>query len=119
MNRRVIENTITDNYINKTVKFFIDNLDHCEYENEGEIKTIEFQKKEIIENNIVQVFIYFDDLFLGDITNIRIIDTSGDVAISINETFNKSTDNGLYILFKYNFVEVNTTIESTRVDNNL
>ena len=114
MIKKVIDKTITDTYISKMVKHFTDNLAYCQYENNGQVCRAEFQKKEIIDNTS-QVFIYFDDLFLGDITNIKIIDSAGDVAISIDESFNKSTDNGLYILFKYNFVEINTTIKSTSI----
>lgn len=115
MIKKTIEKTITDNYINKMVKHFTDCLDHCEYEKDGIKFTKEFNKKST-KDNITEIFIYFDDLYLGDISNIKIIDVDGDVAIEVNETFEKTSDNGLYILFRYTFKETYTELKTTKLE---
>lgn len=101
---------LTQYALNTLTKYFIDIMDHAEYKLGNEIKTIGFNKKETKDNTTI-VYIYFDDLVLGDISDITVVDSVGNILISIPETFYKQTDKGLYISFRYTVEEVESTIK--------
>lgn len=96
--------------LNTITKYFVDIMDHVEYKLGGETRSISFNKKET-EYNVTKVYIYFDDLILGDISDIRVVDNQGNTLIDINETFYKQTDKGLYISFRYTVEEQEADIK--------
>ena len=56
--------------------------------------------------------IQVDDTFLGDVSQVELIDTDGDVVASAGgRVFTKTPGKGLYIAFKYNISEMEVTEE--------
>ena len=56
--------------------------------------------------------IQVDDTFLGDVSQVELIDTDGDVVASAGDrVFTKTPGKGLYIAFKYSIAEMEVTEE--------
>lgn len=99
--------TLTDIANFKRAKRFLDSLDYVTYEHQGEVKQTDILKKEQ-DGNKIEVLIYFDAEIEGEISNVKVIDTDGDVVISSERVYNKEDSNyprGLYISFEYIFDE--------------
>lgn len=98
--------TLTAIGLNKMAKSYIDNLSHVLYDLDNVEKRIDFFKKEV-NVDTAEAFVFFDENYLGDISNIRCIDKDGDiVAIDTNiYPRPKDGDKALYIAFKHQFKE--------------
>lgn len=97
--------TLTGVGIAKQAQRFIDSLSHATYELGGTEKNIDIFKTSIV-GDTVKVFIYFDDTVDGEVGNIKLIDKDGDVIAMAERVFNKPRIKGLYVAFKYRFVEM-------------
>lgn len=97
--------TLTEVGINKQAQRFVDSLSHAAYEIGGVERTIDIFKTSIV-GDTVKVFVYFDDSVDGEIGNVKLVDKDGDVVAKAESIFNKPRTKGLYIAFKYKFVEM-------------
>ena len=98
------EKTLTVIGIEKHVKRFSDSIISAKYRLSGVEKDLALFKK-VISGNEVKIYLYFDDGIVGNITNIKLIDDEGDEIAEVEQGFIKESSKGLYILFKYKFVE--------------
>lgn len=98
--------TLTELGIHKIGQRFVDSVDHAAYTLNGQPKEIAPFRK-AVTGNYARVFIYFDDTVVGDVANVELVDSDGDViAKAGNGTFTKTPGKGLYIAFKYNINEM-------------
>lgn len=103
--------TLTSTGIQKIGRRFVDSIDHAAYTLNGEPQTIPLFRKSADDDEI-RIYIYFDDTFLGDVSQVELIDTDGDaVASAGGRVFTKTPGKGLYIAFKYNIAEMEVTEE--------
>ena len=92
--------------IEKIGRRFADSIDHAAYTLNGEPKTAPPFRK-LVENNVVKVYIYFDDTVSGEVANVELVDTDGDVVAAVEDrVFTKPQSKGLYVAFKYNIKEM-------------
>lgn len=97
--------TLTEVGIAKQAQRFVGSLSHATFEIGGTQTNIDIFKTSIV-GDTVKVFIYFDDTVDGEIGNIKLIDKDGDVVAIAERVFNKPRTKGLYVAFKYKFVEM-------------
>ena len=97
--------TLTDLGLNKMAKSYSDSLSHVLYNLDGVEKQIDFFKKKVV-GNTVQVYVFFDENYKGNITDIRVIDKDGDVVALDNKVYERTTNKALYVAFKHEFTEV-------------
>lgn len=92
--------------INKIGQRFADSIDHAAYTLDGEPRTAPPFRK-LVEDGVVKVYIYFDDTISGEVANVELVDTDGDVVASVEDrAFAKPPSKGLYVAFKYNIKEM-------------
>ena len=97
--------TLTDLALNKMANAYLDSLSHVLYKLDGEERRLEFFKKKVV-GNTVQIYVFFDENYKGNITNIRVIDKDGDVVAVDNKVYERTTEKALYVAFKHEFTEV-------------
>ena len=97
--------TLTDLALNKMANNYLNSLSHVLYKLDGEEKRIEFFKKKVV-GNTVQIYVFFDENYKGNITDIRVIDKDGDVVAVDNKVYKRTTEKALYVAFKHEFTEV-------------
>ena len=97
--------TLTDLALNKMANYYLDSLSHVLYNLDGVEKQIDFFKKKVV-GNTVQVYVFFDENYKGNITDIRVIDKDGDVVALDNKVYERTTNKALYVAFKHEFTEV-------------
>ena len=97
--------TLTDLAFNKMDNAYLDSLSHVLYDLDGVEKQIDFFKKKVV-GNTVQAYVFFDENYKGEITNIRVIDKDGDIVAVDNKVYERTTEKALYVAFKHEFVEV-------------
>ena len=97
--------TLTDLALNKMANYYLDSLSHVLYNLDGEEKRLEFFKKKVI-GNTVNIYVFFDENYKGNITDIRVIDKDGDVVAVDNKVYERTTEKALYVAFKHEFTEV-------------
>ena len=97
--------TLTDLALNKMANNYLDSLSHILYKLDGEEKRLEFFKKKVI-GNTVNIYVFFDENYKGNITDIRVIDKDGDVVALDNKVYERTTNKALYVAFKHEFTEV-------------
>ena len=97
--------TLTDLALNKMANAYLDSLSHVLYKLDGVEKQIDFFKKKVV-GNTVQVYVFFDENYKGNITDIRVIDKDGDVVAVDNKVYERTTNKALYVAFKHEFTEV-------------
>ena len=85
-------------------KSHINSLSHVLYNLDNEEKRIEFFKKKA-NGNIAEAYVFFDENYLGDISNIRCIDIDGDIVAIDTNIYPRTGDKALYIAFKHEFKE--------------
>lgn len=69
-------------------------------------KTVQPFRK-IVSGSDARVYVYFDDTVIGDVSNVELVDTDGDVVASAGDrVFTKTQGKGLYVAFKYNIKEM-------------
>ena len=97
--------TLTDVALNKMANAYLDSLSHVLYNLDGVEKQIDFFKKKVV-GNTVQTYVFFDENYKGNITDIRVIDKDGDVVAVDNKVYERTTEKALYVAFKHEFTEV-------------
>ena len=97
--------TLTPAGIQKIAQRFVDSIDHAAYLLSGQPKTSEPFRR-IADADAAKVYIYFDDTVVGEVADIKLIDSDGDVVAVAERTFTKTAGNGLYVSFKYNISEL-------------
>ena len=97
--------TLTDLALNKMANNYLDSLSHVLYKLDGVEKQIDFFKKKVV-GNTVQTYVFFDENYKGNITDIRVIDKDGDVVAVDNKVYERTTEKALYVAFKHEFTEV-------------
>ena len=97
--------TLTETGLNKMCKTYINSLSHVLYNLGNEERRIDFFKKKA-NGNIAEAFVFFDENYRGDISNIRCIDVEGDIVAVDNNIYPRTGDKALYIAFKHEFKEV-------------
>ena len=97
--------TLTDIALNKMANNYLNSLSHVLYKLDGEEKRLEFFKKKVI-GNTVNIYVFFDENYKGNITDIRVIDKDGDVVAVDNKVYERTTNKALYVAFKHEFTEV-------------
>ena len=96
---------LTAEGINKIATLFINSLSHATYTLDETEKTIGFVRT-IITNNIVKIYIWFDDTIAGEIGNVAILDIDNDIVAVSTNIYTKTTGEGLYVSFKYQLTEL-------------
>lgn len=96
--------TLTETGLNKMCKTYINSLSHVLYNLGNEERRIDFFKKKA-NGNIAEAFVFFDENYRGDISNIRCIDVEGDIVAVDNNIYPRTGDKALYIAFKHEFKE--------------
>ena len=97
--------TLTDLALNKMANAYLDSLSHVLYDLDSVEKQIDFFKKKVV-GNTVQIYVFFDENYKGNITDIRVIDKDGDVVAVDNKVYKRTTEKALYVAFKHEFTEV-------------
>ena len=97
--------TLTDLALNKMANAYSESLSHVLYKLDGVEKQIDFFKKKVV-GNTVQTYVFFDENYKGNITDIRVIDKDGDVVAVDNKVYKRTTNKALYVAFKHEFTEV-------------
>ncbi|MEF2965679.1 hypothetical protein V3851_07540 [Paenibacillus sp. M1] len=98
--------TLTPIGIRKQATRFVDSLAGAAYEIDGSVKNIDLFRTSIDDDGTVKVYVYFDDSVSGTMGQIRLIDRDGDVVALADRAFVKPASKGLYVAFKYKFVEM-------------
>ena len=97
--------TLTDLALNKMANNYLNSLSHVLYDLDDVEKQIDFFKKKV-DGNTVQAYVFFDENYKGEITNIRVIDKDGDVVAVDNKVYERTSEKALYVAFKHEFTEV-------------
>ena len=97
--------TLTDLALNKMANNYSNSLSHVLYKLDGVEKQIDFFKKKVV-GNTAQAYVFFDENYKGNITDIRVIDKDGDVVAVDNKVYERTTNKALYVAFKHEFTEV-------------
>ena len=97
--------TLTDLALNKMANAYLDSLSHVLYKLDDVEKQIDFFKKKVV-GNTAQAYVFFDENYKGNITDIRVIDKDGDVVAVDNKVYERTTNKALYVAFKHEFTEV-------------
>ena len=97
--------TLTDLALNKMANAYLDSLSHVLYKLDGVEKQIDFFKKKVV-GNTVQAYVFFDENYKGNITDIRVLDKDSDIVEVDNRIYERTSDKALYVAFKYEFTEV-------------
>lgn len=99
--------------IQKIGRRLVDSVDHAAYTLNGEPKTAPIFRK-LVESGVAKVYIYFDDTVSGEVANVELVDTDGDVIASVDDrAFTKPQSKGLYVAFKYNVKEMEVDSNET------
>jgi hypothetical protein len=94
---------ITNILKQKIINFVIDNIDYCSYEINGALKRKDIFRV-ISEGNSLNIKVKFDDLDEGEIKNLKIIDSEGDIILTNDNVFNKPSGKSLIVSFNLNDV---------------
>ena len=97
--------TITSVGIEKIGRRFADSIDHAAYTLNGE----PFRK--LVTADTVKIYIYFDDTVTGNVANVQLVDTDGDIVAQSDREFEKPPSKGLYVAFKYTIIEKETEVQ--------
>ena len=97
--------TLTDLALNKMANNYLNSLSHVLYNLDGKEKRLEFFKKKVV-GNTVNIYVFFDENYKGNITDIRVIDKDGDIVAVDNKVYERTSEKALYVAFKHEFTEV-------------
>lgn len=98
------ETTLTQIGVTKQAVRFVQSISHAAFTYEGETKEVPIFRAQV-EGNIIRVYIFFGDEYQGEISNVKVVDTDGDVIISSGAVHTKAPDRGYYAAFKYKVLE--------------
>ena len=97
--------TVTTLGLTKVMQRFVAALSHISYTLNGvTMTTAEFNT--VVEDDLLRVYLYFDDTVVGAVSDVALVDTDADVVAVLEQEFIKPQDKGLYIVFKYRFYEM-------------
>lgn len=96
--------TLTETGIAKIQNLFLTSLSHATYEKDGSTYTIDFLKA-AVENGLIRVSIYFNEEYVGQVSNVKLVDVDGDIVAHSTRTFIKPSSKGLYVAFTYRLLE--------------
>lgn len=99
--------TLTAKGINKQLVRLKESLSRATYLQNGQQKTVDIFKVDIADN-VIHIYVYLDDTVTGSISNISLVDKDGDVVAVATRQFTKPRTKGIYSVFAYKFVEVET-----------
>lgn len=97
--------TLTEKGILKHAQRFVDSIDHALYELDGEEKEIGIFKKQVEGKDTIKIYVFFDDGIVGDVGNVKLVDSDGDIVAESIKHYVKPSEKGLYIAFKYTYIE--------------
>ena len=97
--------TLTALGLNKIATTYKNSLSHVLYKLDGVEGQTDFFKIEIKENTVI-AYVFFDDSYKGTISDIRVIDTDGDIVAEDKRVYERTVEKALYVVFKHEFVEV-------------
>ena len=97
--------TLTALGLNKIATTYKNSLSHVLYKLDGIEGQTDFFKIEIKENTVI-AYVFFDDSYKGTISDIRVIDTDGDIVAEDKRVYKRTVEKALYVVFKHEFVEV-------------
>ena len=97
--------TLTALGLNKIATTYKNSLSHVLYKLDGIEGQTDFFKIEIKENTVI-AYVFFDDSYKGTISDIRVIDTDGDIVAEDKRVYERTVEKALYVVFKHEFVEV-------------
>ena len=97
--------TLTALGLNKVATTYQNSLSHVLYKLDGIEGQTDFFKIEIKENTVI-AYVFFDDSYKGTISDIRVIDTDGDIVAEDKRVYERTVEKALYVVFKHEFVEV-------------
>ena len=100
-----MERTLNELGVQKIGQRLVDSIGHAAYTLNGTPKTADVFKR-VAQRSTARIFIYFNDTVEGEIANVQLVDTDGDVIAEIGKTFTKPRSKGLYVAFKYDIKEV-------------
>lgn len=107
--------TLTETGLKKIGQRFVESIDHAAFTLNGEPQTIPLFRT-MVDGEEICIYVYFDEEFLGDVSNVELVDTDGDtVAATEDHVFTKTPGKGLYIAFKYNILEMEVEAENGTV----
>lgn len=104
-------NSLTPEGIHKMAQRFVDSVDHVAYTLDGTTGTVQ-PFRLVAEGPLIKVYAYFNDTIEGQISNVQLVDTDGDVIAKADRTITKPSDKGFYILFRYNIEEMEGEINA-------
>ena len=84
---------------------YLDSLSHVLYDLDGVEKQTDFFKKKVV-GNTVQAYVFFDENYKGNITDIRVIDKDWEIIAQDQKVYERLSDKALYVAFKHEFTEV-------------
>lgn len=97
--------TLTNAGLNKQAQRFADSIHHAAFILEGAPQTRQIFRS-IVEDDVVKIYVYFDDTVVGSVSNVQLVDNDGDVVAQADRVFVKPQSKGLYVAFKYKFTEM-------------
>ena len=92
--------TITSVGIEKIGRRFADSIDHAAYTLNGAPKTVEPFRKLVTADTVT-----------GNVANVQLVDTDGDIVAQSDREFEKPPSKGLYVAFKYTIIEKETEVQ--------
>ena len=67
--------------------------------------------RKLVTADTVKIYIYFDDTVTGNVANVQLVDTDGDIVAQSDREFEKPPSKGLYVAFKYTIIEKETEVQ--------
>ena len=102
--------TITSVGIEKIGRRFADSIDHAVSQLSACRNLLEPFRK-LVTADTVKIYIYFDDTVTGNVANVQLVDTDGDIVAQSDREFEKPPSKGLYVAFKYTIIEKETEVQ--------
>lgn len=99
--------TLTAKGISKQLVRLKESLSHATFIQGGQTKTVSIFKTTIADS-VIRIYVYLDDTVSGTISNISLVDKDGDVVAIAERQFTKPRTKGIYSVFAYKLVEVET-----------
>ncbi len=95
---------ITTQGIEEIAQSIIDTVDHGSYDLDGVTNTTTIYKTSI-EGDTVMIYLYLEDGVSGDLSNFKLISTTGNDFAIKPEIINKPDTKGLLVRFKFQVKE--------------
>lgn len=96
---------ITQTALNKVADQVLSMISHAQYTIDGVTNTIPIYSSKVT-NNVVSVYVLFDNNYEGNITKVELIDTDGEVFATQTDNIQKVDTRLLLVTFKFTLTEV-------------